>query len=130
MAYIEKAPHIRWVAIENMNRSEVVDLMRKSKIYIDFGNHPGKDRMHRECALNGCCIITGKRGAAAYYEDIPIDEQFKFDDFNLDVAQVIGKMEMIFREHSYYSEFFNSYRQIVKREYSDFENQVKTIFQL
>jgi len=42
------------------------------KLYVDFGKHPGKDRMPREAAVHGCCIITGRRGAAGNPFDIPI----------------------------------------------------------
>lgn len=125
---IDNSPHIKWVAIENMNRNEVVDLMRRSKVYVDFGNHPGKDRLPRECALNGCCIITGKRGASAYFEDVPIDEQFKFEDKELDINSVIVKIESVLDNFEFYSQCFDSYREIIAREYTDFENQVKTIF--
>lgn len=36
-----------------------------------FRQPPGKDRMPREAAMPGCCVITGKRGAAANPFDIP-----------------------------------------------------------
>lgn len=54
--------------------------MSKSKVYIDFGNHPGKDRIPREAAISGCIVITGKRGAAAFAEDVCIPETYKFDE--------------------------------------------------
>ena len=53
--------------------------MMESKVYIDFGNHLGKDRIPREVA-SGCCIITGKTGADKYKEDVYIGEKFKFDE--------------------------------------------------
>ena len=59
-----------WIAIENMTPSEVQALLARAKVYIDFGNHPGKDRIPREAALSGCVIITGTRGAAANDIDI------------------------------------------------------------
>ncbi len=40
--------------------------MRKAKLYIDFGYHPGKERMPREACLLDCCLIIGKDGSAKY----------------------------------------------------------------
>ena len=51
-----------------MTPEQVVDLMSESKVYIDFGNHPGKDRIPREAVINGCCVITGVRGSARFKE--------------------------------------------------------------
>jgi len=33
------------------------------QVYIDFGHHPGQDRLPREAVQCGCVVITGKRGS-------------------------------------------------------------------
>ena len=48
-----------FIPIQNMSHTQIRNIMLQSKIYIDFGNHPGKDRIPREAAMCGCCIITG-----------------------------------------------------------------------
>ena len=73
-------PNLHWKAIENMSTEEVAELLNRSKVYIDFGNHPGKDRFPREAAISGCCIITGQRGAAANDIDVMIPRSYKFPD--------------------------------------------------
>lgn len=37
---------INWRPIINMSRQEVIDLLKKSKVYIDFGNHPARTDYH------------------------------------------------------------------------------------
>ena len=74
------ANDINWVPLQNMTRSELVNVMRVAKVFVDFGYHPGKDRLPRECAANGCCVITGMRGSANYFEDVPIPSKYKFDE--------------------------------------------------
>jgi len=59
--------------------TEVTNMLLKAKVYIDFGPHPGMDRLPREAALCGCCVITNRQGAAAFYDDVPIPPQFKID---------------------------------------------------
>ena len=39
---------------------------------MDFGFHPGQDRLPREAALLKNCIITNREGSAAFYKDVPI----------------------------------------------------------
>lgn len=67
------------IKIQNMNKEMAMVAMAESKVYIDFGHHPGRDRMPREAALNDCLVFVRKQGAAKFYEDVPIDEWFKFD---------------------------------------------------
>ena len=44
---------------------------------MDFGFHPGQDRLPREAALLKNCIITN-REELSFYKDMPIAEEFKF----------------------------------------------------
>ena len=73
-------PQYNWTPLINMSKTVVIDTLLKSKLYIDFGTHPGKDRFPREAILCGCCLITGRRGAAANDVDIPIFSKYKIDD--------------------------------------------------
>ena len=56
---ISHAPELNWRLIENMTPAQVQELLAKAKVYIDFGEHPGRDRIPREAAISGCVVITG-----------------------------------------------------------------------
>lgn len=58
---MKKARELNFKPIINMTRDEVIRELQRAKVYIDFGNHPGKDRIPREAAILGCCAIVGKR---------------------------------------------------------------------
>ncbi len=75
---------VKFVPIKGLTPAGVTDLMLKSQVYIDFGSHPGMDRLPREAALAGLVVITNKEGAAKYTPDVPIPEEFKFRKFNED----------------------------------------------
>ena len=75
---IKKCPEIKFVPLVNMTNEQVFDTLKRAKAYIDFGDHPGKDRFPREAAIMGCCIFTNRVGAANYYKDIPIKDEYKF----------------------------------------------------
>jgi hypothetical protein len=78
---IDLNPDIKFVPIENLSMKEVDQLLSISKVYIDFGNHPGRDRIPREAAMLGNCIITNKSGSAKFYADIPIADKYKHESF-------------------------------------------------
>jgi hypothetical protein len=71
-------PDLSFIPLVNMTEKQVIDTLKRSKIYIDFGNHPGKDRIPREAALLKNCVITNKTGSAKYCSDVPINSKYKF----------------------------------------------------
>ena len=71
---------IKWQALRGLTPSQMIEAMKETKVYIDFGNHPGKDRIPREAALCGCCVITNREGSARNAVDVPIPDSCKFDD--------------------------------------------------
>ncbi|MDD2780910.1 hypothetical protein [Sulfuricurvum sp.] len=127
---IEYSPELEWVPLINMNRNELIKLLLISKVYIDFGNHPGKDRFPREAAICGCCIITGKKGAAENDIDIPIPEDYKFHDDEKVVDQIITKIKFCLQNFSDASIDFDPYRTYIFTEKEIFKKDVKQIFGL
>lgn len=97
---IAAAPDIDWRRIQDMTPEEVRALLTKMKVYMDFGNFPGRERLPREAALSGCVVITGRRGAAANDIDVNIPDEFKFDTNTLDAKQVVKKIREVFEDFS------------------------------
>ena len=111
-----------------MTRTEVIENLTRAKIYIDFGNHPGKDRIPREACLANCVIITGKKGSAAYYEDVPIPIEYKFNQRTSDIAKIITLLETVLNNYESYMKDFHIYQDIIKKEKDVFVEQVRNIF--
>ncbi len=78
-ALIARFPEYKFVPLSGLSEDGLRNIYRSSKLYIDFGNHPGKERMPREAAACGCCVITGLLGSAANDVDVPIPRRFKLD---------------------------------------------------
>lgn len=125
---IEKANDIQFIPIVNMSNKEIISLMRKAKVYIDFGHHPGKDRLPREAALMGLCIITGKRGSAKNDIDISIPSKYKFEDNVENIDEIIKCINDCFKNYETKMQDFDSYREIIKNEKDEFYDCVKSIF--
>jgi len=121
-------PGIKWVALENMSPEAVRALMASSKVYADFGFHPGKDRMPREAAVNGCCVVVGTRGAAAFHQDVSIPNAYKFDTDQFDMADVILTIEDCMLNYEKRIKDFEGYIRIIKLNEEQFEIEVKQIF--
>ncbi len=111
-ALMARFPEFNFVPLSGLNEVQLRELYQSSKLYIDFGNHPGKERMPREAAACGCCVVTGLRGSAANDEDVPIPKRFKFDvadpqffdKFKAVVSEVFDHFEITSQE-------FEAYRQ-------------------
>ena len=111
---ISRAPHFNWIPLINLNRSQVKDVLRNAKVYIDFGNHPGRDKIPREAAMSGCCIITGRKGSANFYEDVAIKDEYKIDDNTKNVSMIIKKIEDIFENYNDRIQDFEHYREEIQ----------------
>jgi hypothetical protein len=69
-----------WVKLEGLDQGEMVELLGMASIYVDFGDHAGRDRIPREAALSGAIVITGRRGAAEFVQDVPLPDRFRLNE--------------------------------------------------
>ncbi|MHB1282739.1 MAG: hypothetical protein ACYCZI_02550 [Metallibacterium scheffleri] len=126
-------PELEFVPIQGLNRDGVYGLLCRSKIYMDFGNHPGKDRLPREAAMAGCCVITGRRGSARNSTDVPLPQRFKLDDsgdgyiaaFGPLVREVFSGFSGSYRELAEYREKIKQEKAVFKQEVRDIVGLVK-----
>lgn len=123
---IEQLPSYNFVPLIDLDRDELHNYLKRAKLYIDFGNHPGKDRLPREAALNNCCIITGRRGSANYRNDIEIPDNYKFNDFEINKI-ILGIKGVLENYHTHISSFSN-YKQKILNEKKVFIKEVESIF--
>jgi len=125
---IKKSPGIKFIPIENMTREEVIKLLQKAKVYIDFGFHPGKDRIPREAAYLKCCVITNKRGSAYFKKDVSISEEFKFEENSACLNSITNRIEDCFKSYAHNLAKFEAYRQEIKCQEFEFDEQLRDLF--
>src|SRR5665213_264032 len=53
---------INFVPIRDMTKAQVRETLFGARIYIDFGHHPGKDRVPREAAIAGAVVLLHAAG--------------------------------------------------------------------
>lgn len=120
----------KWKAIENLTREGVFDLLKRAKVYIDFGNHPGKDRFPREAASQGCCIITNKSGSAGNEKDVAIKNDYKFEANDNDIQEILITIEKCINDYDEKIQDFHTYRRKIAGEKQVFFNEVKSVFKV
>lgn len=123
---IKRMPNTKFVAIKNLTTKKVAELLLKSKVYIDFGRHPGKDRIPREAAMSGCCVITGKNGSANFEKDLPIPKKYKFH--NHDLINITSCIQSCLLNYKESIQDYKEYREFILKEKKHFEDDVKRIF--
>lgn len=121
---INNAKGIDFLPLENMTHKEMMDVMTSSKVYIDFGNHPGKDRIPREAAVCGCCVITNKEGSAGNDKDVPIPNEFKYDMFGKNIPKIIDRITDCLNNYELNRTLFDEYRDSIRRQEDIFVGEV------
>lgn len=125
---IQNSPELQWFPVQNMNADQIRNLMSKSLLYVDFGENPGRDKMLRESVSQDCCIISGKNGSSAYYEDLMIPDEYKFDFSEDRIPEIIKKIKDILENYSEHILNFSTYKKMVSKEEKTFEEKLKEIF--
>ena len=124
---ISKLDDIKFVPIQNMTATEVAQLLESSKVYIDFGEHPGKDRIPREAAMANAIVITGRKGSADYIEDVFIFDKYKFLESEKSIEEVGILIRDVFDNFDCHYDNFEDYRDKIRSEKSVFEEQVRSV---
>tara|TARA_B110000908_G_C10256747_1_gene456088 strand:+ start:478 stop:1443 length:966 start_codon:yes stop_codon:yes gene_type:complete len=127
---IKKMPEVEWIPLQNLTQQEMISLMQSSKLYVDFGNHPGKDRIPREAVINGCCIITGSQGSAKNEIDINISREFKFEEIDSEIDEIVNKIQNILANYNTNYELLKNYRKKITLEHKKFSEDVAMAFKL
>ncbi|TDO21419.1 hypothetical protein [Pedobacter duraquae] len=125
---MDASPDINWVAVENLSPTGVAELMNTSKVYVDFGFHPGKERMPREACIMKCCMIIGKDGSAKYAEDMPIPELYRFEKDQNKIPEIINLIRNCLSNYDEHIKAFEPYQQELAEEETTFKADIAALF--
>ena len=120
---------IKWQALAGIIPGDIPGVLQKAKVYIDFGNHPGKDRFPREAVACGCRVITGRRGAAAFDQDVPIDDQLRIGD-DTDDGVILNIIKWLLENYDRSAGLYEDYDRMIKEEFHLFETDTLKLFSM
>lgn len=112
------------VGLKDLTRDELSKILSCCKVYIDFGSHPGRDKIPREAALCGCIVITNKTGSAGNNMDVNIDDKFKYTN---DLDNLPNLINEIFTNYEEISNEQSDYKQKI---YQDKVNMILSFVNL
>ena len=126
---IASFPNFRFLPLKGFTREQLAEKMKSAKIYIDFGNHPGRDRMPREAAMLGACVIVSRKGSAAYSSDVPLPQKFKLDTQSDSFHRVFEALVIeTFNSFDQINDELSGYRKHLISEPEIFVNHIKHSF--
>lgn len=114
-AYRQKIDAV-FTPIQDMTPNQITEVMAHSKIYMDFGNFPGPERIPREAVTMGCNIITSRNGSAANNVDVPIPGEMKFEDREENIPIIIDKLRDMLDSYETYYPCYDEYRRKVANQ--------------
>ena len=125
----EYCSEISFLPLSGYEQSKLVELFQKSKLYVDFGLFPGAERIPKEAVMNGCCVLTSRSGAAAFYQDVSIPDKYKFDACEENIPVITNMILDMLSNYDTYSRDFDDYRKMVYALEENFITALKNIFE-
>lgn len=116
---------IEFKAIKGMTRAEVIEAMHHAKLYVDFGEFPGRERIPREAVLCGCCLITSKIGSAAY--DADFKHNYKFESKDSHVWAIVNAIYYVLDHYDECRKEFDAFRKDLTADIARIPEQVKEV---
>jgi hypothetical protein len=119
-------PGLEVIKIYNLKREEVYEAFRTSRLFIDLGNFPGKDRMIREALALGANVILARVGSGALFVDYPIPDLYKISPSELSNVALLAQHMLI--NPASHSQRFQEAREVIREEKRNFDAEVLDFF--
>ncbi len=127
---LKKNSNKKFIELKGLTSTQLIKIMSKTKVYIDFGYHPGKDKMPREATLFDNCILTNFKGSAKNKYDIPINKKFKFYQKYSELNKINITISNLFKNYNKEIKKFSRYKRKILNEERVFKKQLLKIFRL
>jgi hypothetical protein len=126
----ERLPDVRYTPLVGLDRPKLLEALSGSTVYLDLGHHPGKDRLPREAAMRGAVTVVARRGAGAFFDDVPIGSEHKVDPAGDIVGNAIAVVRRVFEDPAGSRARQDGYRSIIEGERETFDSEVRRVFLL
>lgn len=130
---------LKIIPLMNVGKEGMIKTLGKSKVFVDIGLHPGRDRPPREAAVLGNIVIVNRRGGCYFFEDCPIPGEYKIycRDLacrDLNINNTVNLIEDCLENYHQHINKFQEFREYVKNEVNlylkDLENLLALIEEL
>jgi len=114
--------------LENVGKDRMIKILSKTKIFLDIGIHPGRDRPPREATALANIVIVNNHGGCYHFDDCMIPAEFKWNyylDYNVGYHKYINNVEHYLENFEYYIKKFHVFKQYIMQEPYLFLNDVR-----
>jgi hypothetical protein len=119
---------VEFKAIRDMTKAQVRDTLFQARVYIDFGHHPGKDRVPREAAIAGAVVLLHSAGAANFFGDHPLSPDYRFTQDDVLSGRLHQRLDDILDDPEAHFAAQRLYRQHILLEQERFDIEVRSSF--
>ncbi len=119
---------VDFVPIRGMSKAQVRDTLFNASIYIDFGGHPGKDRVPREAAVAGAAVLLHAAGAAKRFLDHPLPSEYLFTEDDVVSGRLHRQVDAILDDPDGHLAKQRLYRDAILLERERFDLEVRAFF--
>ena len=119
---------VEFLPIRDMTKTEVRETLFGAQVYIDFGHHPGKDRVPREAAIAGAVVLLHDRGAAKCFADHPLAADYRFSEEDITTGRLYQRLDEILERPEAHFAAQRVYRQVILLERERFDLEVRSFF--
>lgn len=121
------APNLEFFPLRGISKSEVFLRLQESRVYIDLGTFPGKDRIPREARRSGTPVILGRRGSAAFRRDFNLPEKYTVDFRHTSPSDVAEMLQNVFVNYDQALRDQESFAEAIASEKLVFSSEVSAL---
>ncbi len=118
-------PRVEITAIRGLTKQAVTEAFSTSRLFIDMGNFPGKDRMVREAMLLGTPVVTSTTGAGHGDDDFSLPDYARVNA--LSISEASAAAARILADPSCFDRDFSRARRRIAAERSVFMAEVTQV---
>lgn len=127
MTELLKRNEFEFIPIQKMNPQQIAELLRNVKLYVDFGNFPGPERIPKEAVYNGANILVARKNAAINDFDVNIPSMYKLDNYD-DIDFVSEKIRFMLVNYKKIFHDFDSFRKQIDSLEQNFISAIERIW--
>lgn len=124
---LEKKYNYSFLPLEHYSTEELINILSRSKVFLDFSYFPGKNRMHREASICDNIIFTSNLGAAKYKEDVDIKDEYKFSPIGENLKAAEDKIHDCMENYDKYILDFKEHKEESLKEKEIFDKNIKNL---
>lgn len=124
---LKKKYNYTYLPLEYYSTEELIDILSRSKVFLDFSYFPGKNRMHREASICDNIIFTSNLGAAKYKEDVNIKNEYKFNPVGNNLKAAEDKIHDCIENYDKYILDFKEHKEESLKEKEIFDKNIKNL---